>query len=1153
MQFYPESPTVTVDPVQGNGELRYILEFPPDFFYTSRQDFTLKYAFHSKWEIDSALKSQIRNILVKILDVEHFQVEIGANNLSISVPLKPLTELSLLPRIGVIEIPVVVKLTKKSTEDFQMKCIHKVCLISNSSGENGLKLPAAPRAEEHIEGPRLATAQNTPTMEAERLSIPKEKAIEKTIVGGPLPLAEEEKRRIYSGLMAIDFGTTNSVVVVRDPHYGADEIQDDLSEEQWRSLLRWLDSWIIYHLSALTPTESDTIVAELIDDTPNMDLSPLGSLSIDLWEDLQKISAEDKAQLLKEVLAFLSLDLHHVASAVQKKLAYEVLGSFERVIYSKTLESQRYFVLELDQNAGPGPISSTLQIVSAPSSSDREKLEGETEVEMGIRVNLLMRSATMREADIRQFALNIKRYFGQNESIELVPAETASVPITFSDATLCRLTYKKLIERAIEDIRRRSASQGMEYADWVRGVVATFPTTYPPSLRRKLRDMLNEMDISEIDTRFDEGTASAIYYIWREICADPVCGMDGLMARCRQDRYQRAYQNILLYDFGGGTTDVALIQLIYEELPIFEPIDKEKFKNGRYFRITPRLLGSTGHRYIGGDLITLGLFRLVKTKLVDRLLSLLAERQIEPPVGSGLDSVWSNLPEGLATPSGRYRPGILLDWTYQPADNLKLYEEWNRAVIDRIIPTAFAGNHSYTPNFFTLWDLTEEAKKDLGSPVATYMGSGLGREWKKKVDLDHNQLWKLVTTIHPWVESSGLTPEDFSIGISQKEVADFASEPVVESLSIAVNMVKARLSTSDVTDKLDRFILSGFSCNLQVVQEEAKKIFGKNEKLFEFSLASVSFEQEVAKTSVAMGACIGRYLESVRLNPYDERTREMLRDGYDQVELVVENLFNYLTCRLAYGSLVAMVTMFDYGLPFNQRSYYDGRPVTRTPMDELRPVQEKFWIYRIDYEGAVPQYLGLINAEATCYNNNLEDFRKFREEYVVGFEADSELFIRAFFLPRGPKNLLAIHFLEDKEHPAIKNYIGLSEDGFPILMQPITSQELFNRKPVLLAGAKMENTVEYPDGRRYRCILSPSQPIREMYDFYIEDESAARKSLVAHFYLAQEEVEETALLCDETGRLVLLLSVIYDIKIWADIEYVPQKLDPQYDPFCGQH
>ncbi len=1176
MQFYPENATITVNPLQGSGELRYILSCSHPLIY--QKDITLKYAFAGKWKISSpALKSRIREILVHILDIGHFEIRNKADKWIITVPLKPLKNLSLLPDLEKIEIPVVVKLQKREStgsSGFQLKCYQTITMapknLSEEKEENDESYLALPWEEEAKQDDSSRTDTSQPVEEVSSFTIEKQQeeissylaqiedinAFQNTF--GEVSLYKKPQNFPYKGIVAIDFGTTNSVVVIRDPLYAAEEIKDDLSKEQWKILSQWLDSWIIQHLSVITPEQEDLYIEELSLLFPEMNLPPCGSLSVDIWEELQKLDKEARSQFIMETIASFSLyDEKTNSPHILRELSWEFLFGMEQSIYSKTLESQRYFILELEENAGPGPISSVMQILSAPYSGDQQKLDEETQVELGERVHLLMRSAAIGEADIRQFAINIKRYFGQEQTIPILPSEAAAAPISFSPDTLCRLAYKKLISRALEYITRKAKQGDLQYADKIEILVATFPTTYPASLRRRLRDMMNDMEIHSIDTRFDEGTASAVYYIWQEVCADPICGMHGLMARCRRDRHDRAYQNILLYDLGGGTTDIALIQLIYEELPIFEPLDKTKSLGGRYFRITPRLLGSTGHRYIGGDLITLWLFRLLKTKLVDKILHLLEQKRIEPPSGSELSLLLSSLPEEFCSFAGEYREGSLLEWTFSPGQNLRRYEYLNNTILNLVIPTMFENDSKNTANFFTLWDTIEEAKKKLGTPASTYIGSGLGQEWLQEVWLDHETLWRFVLRIHPWMETTSLCMEDFKMAITQEEICNFAQHPVNESLSLALNLAKARLRLGNVSDKLDRFILSGLSCNLQPVQEKAKEIFQASEGLFDFNLANVFFHPEIAKTSVAMGACIGRYLESVRLDPTHEKTRQMLREGYDQIDLVVENLFTHLACRLVYDSLVAMVEIFDHGQELNRQSFVDGKPVARTPMDSLRPVQEKFWIYRLDFEGATPQYLGLINAEGIAYSNGFEDFRKFREQYLVGFEADSELFVRAFFLPRGPKNILALHFLEDTScHLPAQSILEENSKGMVVLKNSISSQELFQRKIFLPANTMMTDTIQYPDGSRYRCALSESLPIREMYDFYIEnlpDALYKEPKLISHFCIENNDNEEIILACDETGRVVLLLSCVYDIKIWADIDYQPQKVDAQYDPFCGQH
>ncbi len=1187
LKFYAQQSTVEISASQKEEGLRYILSNYPDFI--TEHDITLKYAFPVTWNISSpVVKEHVRKILVSLLNISQFTVDSRMNHAEILIPFRKIDPTAFLPD-EVIEIPVVVKLFKRNfagEEEFELKCrqIFYVLPLNAPKKEEkheALELPvseAKPKQEEALEvdSQKLTTGDShkNKTSPTTRISAEKEKPSKNILEKRSAPkeiakqgvsevpeeqlesISPKEEKKRYCGIICIDFGTTNSVVVVRDPHFAAEEIKEELGQEQWETLRLWVSSWLIKHLSAGSPDEADLFVEEITRYLPQIDIPPCGSSSEKISTKLTQMNDSMRQQFVEETISALSnLDPQEVPPEILVDLGGEVLKGFESSIYSKNLDNQRYFVLELDENAGAGPIASAIQIISAPHSEDKQKQD--TKIEMGLRVSLLMRSATMGDADIKQFSLAIKRYFGRNEAVDLVPSEAISGgEVAFTPDNLCFLAYKSLIQRSLQDIQSRAEKNEFQSAEIPGLVVATFPTTYPASLRRKLRDLLKELDLIEVDTRFDEGSASLIYYVWREVCADPICGMHGLMARCRQDRHGRPYQNILLYDLGGGTTDIALIQLIYEILPVFEPIDKTASKGGCYFRITPRLLGSTGHRYIGGDLVTLWLFRFVKTKLADVLLTLLSEKEIDPPVYSPLTQIVNNL-EANFLKDDQYRKESLLDWTYSPIQNIRQYDILNENTIDKLIPTRFQDNPAHMPIFFTLWHLTEEAKKYLGTPVSCYPGSGLGQEWPEKFIFNSEQLWGLLIAVHPWLEEEAeLKIQDIQMCLTQEEMNRFAKGPIVDSLTLALNLAQARLQVEDSTDKLDRLILSGFSCNMKTVQEETRTIFTeKTENLFRFSLSNVSFERDLAKTSVALGACIGRYLESVRLHPEDERTRQMLREGYDQVEMVVENLFTYLTCRLVYDSLVAMVTMFNYGQELNKRSYLDGKAVARTSMNDLRPVQEKFWVYRVDFDGAEPLYLGVVDAEAVTMDYGIEDFRKFREDYKVGFETDVELFVRAFFIPKGPKNILARDFMETQVsgYP-VEKMITKKKDGKVYLSHSISSQELFNRKVVIAKETEMIDTIEYPDGSRYRCVISPSLPIREIYDFYLEAlEEEQEPGLIGHFHLWEQTPEEAYLACDENGRIILLFSVIYDIKIWADIDYVPQRIDVQYDPFCGLH
>jgi hypothetical protein len=247
---------------------------------------------------------------------------------------------------------------------------------------------------------------------------------------------------------------------------------------------------------------------------------------------------KSRVSLLNELVGRLASFQREGSDAeMMKNLAIEAMKGFEAVIDSTNLEAQRYFVLELDKDIGPGPIASVLQIVQAPQSEDPKVLADETKVDMGARVGLLLRSATLGEGDIRQFVLSSKRYFGRDAVIQVVPADSNGTVIQFPADVFARLTYHEMFKRAMSDVHKRAEEGKFQDAQWPRTVVATFPTSYPSALRKTIRELLAELNVTEVDTRFDEATGAAIYYIWREIGADPVCGMHGLMARSRKDRY----------------------------------------------------------------------------------------------------------------------------------------------------------------------------------------------------------------------------------------------------------------------------------------------------------------------------------------------------------------------------------------------------------------------------------------------------------------------------------------------------------------------------------------------------------------------------------------------------------------------------------------
>lgn len=1249
-EFYPEQKSIEIHPIEDQQPLRYFLDGLSED--SSPQEFELKLAFPSKWNLQSPkLKQEVRKILARIIAVSNFTIDQAGEQVIVDIPIRTLEDTSLLPEAGVVNIPILVKLVE-TTEDGEVveyKCRQEILLNTNSE-EN----------QEDIEDEQDGFVDDEDQYDSEGASEDEYGQEEGQYEGEE---GQEEDPAmvagVYSGLLAIDYGTANSSVAVRDPSFAAEEVRGQLGTDQWEALCEWMDMWLTEHLSSLEPDTVDVFIKNLTLVIPTAEFPECGAPKADITQALHRFDEKLRIQFLSELIGRLSNFVKDGGdSQTIKGVASETMQGFEASIDSQNLESQRYFVLELDKNVGPAPISSVLQVIDAPDSEDPDRLVEETKIDMGARVGLLLHSAATGELDIRQFVLSSKRYFGRDEIISVVPAESGGREVNFPSAALAKITYKELFTRSVSDIHRRSEEGKFEDAEWLCSVVATFPTSYPAASRHLLREILNELNIREVDTRFDEATAAAIFHIWREIGADPVCGMHGLMARSRKDKYGRSYQNILLYDLGGGTTDIALIQLLYEEIEIFEP-GEDRGHGGSYFRITPRLLGTTGHAYLGGDLLTLWVFRYMKSRLADQVLTLITEKNLEPPMDSELGQLLLNMPDNLidneddpeALP--RYRPGALLEWTVHPSQNLRNYDSLNEKVIDKVIPTRFIDDSSKISNFFTLWEICDELKKTLGTPIienfGTVMASSLPENWPDEVELDSGQLYNFMQMAQGWlVDSGAIQQDDLALVVTQENMNNVIMDTIKQSLSLAASLATARLQGSDETqgDRIDRLILSGLSCNMKAVQQGAHEIFTETSDIFDYDPANVRFDRDSAKTAVPLGACIGRYMESVRVDPYNEKTRQLLRDGYDQIELIIENLFSYLPCRIAYDSLVAMVTIFRQGQELNVKSYWDkDETVARTSIKDFRPVQEKFWIYRIDFEGAEPQYLGLIDSEAVAADHDFENFRQFREEYVVGFEVNSDMAIRCFFLPKGQTTIVLQDYHEpvegepvpqiieslsdyrarnvreddeedeynedpyaaeeetpeteedqgdvvfdeegevdpeddqildddvvseeegqeehtademEDEQPVSKSKAIKSEEEFTPQFAVNTSiqlRETLAETTAIGAGDALNFRVQYPGGETKDCTLSLAVHIRDEYEFKLQEAEGEDPSedVVARFKIDESETEEATLICDQDGKLVMTSNCLFDIDIYAEIEYVAQKVNAEFDPFCGTH
>ena len=207
----------------------------------------------------------------------------------------------------------------------------------------------------------------------------------------------------------------------------------------------------------------------------------------------------------------------------------------------------------------------------------------------------------------------------------------------------------------------------------------------PPDLASQSKDPL-------IKLLLDEASAAAFFFVYRKMFEE----MTGGMAAFRY-LYEAHGLNMLLYDCGGGTTDIALVNVRVES-------DLKKLR----FNVLRR----SGDRTFGGDNITRQVCRLAKAKLMHLLAT---ERK-----------KGGNLPP---------QPMVPLKAPADKAGWLKLAGELEAFIVamgdrdpnDELIPTRNLPNQAPTEDrraaALALWRLGEHLKHGLSSEIKAANGA----------------------------------------------------------------------------------------------------------------------------------------------------------------------------------------------------------------------------------------------------------------------------------------------------------------------------------------------------------------------------------------------------------------------------------------------
>ncbi len=287
----------------------------------------------------------------------------------------------------------------------------------------------------------------------------------------------------------------------------------------------------------------------------------------------------------------------------------------------------------------------------------------------------------------------IKRYLGSNINYNIHKIPYGSMCYIFETEELVALYLQELQKDFVKETKTFFGYVGntspCNFGIAERNaLIKSYEQLKPPVHQGRL-----ELDI-------DEPTAAAIFYTIKEIEKQGGT-LEDYVKRYGDGQIQR---NLLIYDFGGGTIDIALVS-------IYANANKNEEK------IRFQLLGNTSIMDFGGDNVTLALLKRIKAYFCNLLLQ-----------GNEVQIAHDNRNRGLASYEPWYEEFMnlhsmkhKLEQYLKNDTNLTVYDK-NRldSIIKSLIVTNFADfpEGSYERKdalelFGSFWEACDQAKKNL--------------------------------------------------------------------------------------------------------------------------------------------------------------------------------------------------------------------------------------------------------------------------------------------------------------------------------------------------------------------------------------------------------------------------------------------------------
>ncbi|BEL04026.1 hypothetical protein Q0Z83_022170 [Actinoplanes sichuanensis] len=932
---------------------------------------------------------------------------------------------------------------------------------------------------------------------------------------------------VHDGWIAIDYGMSNSTVTMFDqsqkraliglpPTQTAvlrDLLNDLLTEEgddfgldraQWRRVLESVGR----ALAAARPEQSGVAPLEQV----RLSMAGDGVFDVLLGLDRQAAIAPQRER-------------DELAAALERLSA--------KVFSHPPIEEMQLIPIAL--HAGEPSISSDAHVLGLKPFRLAMWDDGETDVDDDVPLAVEQQPG-------------LKRFLGNPRPLPGLPSGTDR-PDTQQALTAL---WQRLLHK-IEEFREREPDR---YSPGrIDRAVVTYPTTAPPQTRLDMEELARSVGIRIVDTRFDEATAAAMFSLMRQFSGDHATGIEAFRARSRpvipadtgagEDTetpvHEREWRyNTLVIDIGGGSTDVALLGLTLADCTERDPTVPPD-QQGRYYELRPTVLGKAGDLQLGGDRITLGIFRLLKVKLADAVLT--------ASPGMVL-SDYENYVE-----NGRYLPGSLLARPGGPDD-----------LIDAAVPTRWAGvrtgaeARAARERFRRLWDEAERAKR-ASADQKPYPVRNIA------------DLLQLPTT--------GDLPATFSIDWA--DVCGEIDKVLVRSIEIGLSVARKRLSeVGGRKEPLDTIILSGGTSALPRTRQLLHRIFAEEtaenrRDALDWNPLRVVHDPDFAKLGTSIGACWAYHIDQKGFADR-EAARQRVAMGRTEIHIDVDNLLHVLPYGLtlsAHG--MDAIPIFTAGQEF-ERVGAKGEGTLRSGWYRAVP---DLTINRKGFSTAeVATRWGHLNLASWALDHedpdrfSLDEWRAARIQ--VQFEIGETDLLHAYFCLGEPD--YAIDLTDGRRNPEVA---GPGPDGDPRLLtrlyvNPDAAGGLSNHAEVLLEPSSTPDGYLVPGGEseRLACWISARLPRRAPRDglWWVyrqdpDDRELMRKVGTPIPAIRHGRGADTRIVVDAYGRVsavsgyvpyVAATSMADVLENPGSVLKVPMEagkidMDRRFDPFNGSH